>query len=67
MLVLIPNNAETVSYTAIMGLFVNISLCYGVRDFQSLPGPTGLAFSQVSGLHHAFLIYNGNAGIDLMG
>ncbi|TDL24584.1 hypothetical protein BD410DRAFT_801917 [Rickenella mellea] len=29
------------------GFFVNIALCYGIRDFASLPGPTGLAFSQI--------------------
>lgn len=33
--------------TAILGFFVNVSLCYGIRDLTVLPGPTGLAVSQV--------------------
>lgn len=33
--------------TAILGFFVNVSLCYGIRDLTALPGATGLAVSQV--------------------
>jgi len=33
--------------TAIFGFFVNVSLCYGIRDLSALPGPTGLVFSQI--------------------
>ncbi|KZT40899.1 amino acid transporter [Sistotremastrum suecicum HHB10207 ss-3] len=33
--------------TAVLGFFVNISLCYGIRDLSALPGPTGLVFSQI--------------------
>lgn len=33
--------------TAILGFFVNVSLCYGIRDLSALPGPTGLVFAQV--------------------
>ncbi|KAF8523466.1 amino acid/polyamine transporter I [Hysterangium stoloniferum] len=37
----------SVTITAVVGFFVNVSLCYGVRDLNSLPGPTGLVFSQI--------------------
>jgi len=37
----------SVAITAVVGFFVNVSLCYGVRDLNSLPGPTGLVFSQI--------------------
>ncbi|KAI5120886.1 hypothetical protein M0805_002986 [Coniferiporia weirii] len=38
---------SAVVVTAILGFFVNVVICYGIRDFNSLPGPTGLVFSQV--------------------
>lgn len=34
--------------TAILGFFVNVAMCYGIRDYDALPGPTGLAFAQVT-------------------
>ncbi|KAF8522492.1 amino acid/polyamine transporter I [Hysterangium stoloniferum] len=37
----------SVAITAVVGFFVNVSLCYGIRDLNSLPGPTGLVFSQI--------------------
>jgi len=33
--------------TAILGFFVNVSLCYGIRDITALPGPSGLVFAQI--------------------
>ncbi|EPQ52255.1 APC amino acid permease [Gloeophyllum trabeum ATCC 11539] len=33
--------------TSIFGFFVNVSLCYGVRDLSTLPGPTQLVFAQI--------------------
>ncbi|KZS91098.1 amino acid permease [Sistotremastrum niveocremeum HHB9708] len=36
-----------VTITAVMGFFLNISLCYGIRDLSALPGPTGLVFAQI--------------------
>ncbi|KDQ58795.1 hypothetical protein JAAARDRAFT_193315 [Jaapia argillacea MUCL 33604] len=38
---------SAVVLTGIFGFFVNVSLCYGIRDMSALPGPTGLAFSQI--------------------
>ena len=40
-----------VSITAVLGFFVNVAMCYGIRDYDALPGPTGLAFAQVSNCH----------------
>ena len=34
--------------TAVLGFFTNLSLCYGIRDYSALPGPTGLVVSQVT-------------------
>lgn len=34
--------------TAFLGFFINVALCYGIRDLSTLPGPTGLVFAQVS-------------------
>ncbi|KAI5120887.1 hypothetical protein M0805_002987 [Coniferiporia weirii] len=36
-----------VAITGILGFFIVISLCYGIRDISALPGPTGLVFSQI--------------------
>ncbi|KAF8512146.1 amino acid/polyamine transporter I [Hysterangium stoloniferum] len=33
--------------TSFLGFFVNVALCYGIRDFSALPGPTGLVFAQI--------------------
>jgi hypothetical protein len=33
--------------TAFLGFFVNVALCYGIKDFSALPGPTGLVFAQI--------------------
>ncbi|KZS91121.1 amino acid permease [Sistotremastrum niveocremeum HHB9708] len=38
---------SAVFLTAILGFFVNVSLCYGIRDLSTMPGPTGLAFAQI--------------------
>jgi len=38
---------SSVILTGIFGFFVNVSLCYGIRDLGALPGPTGLVFSQI--------------------
>ncbi|KAH8116138.1 amino acid/polyamine transporter I [Phellopilus nigrolimitatus] len=38
---------SAVSITSILGFFVNVVVCYGIRDFGALPGPTGLVFSQI--------------------
>ncbi|KIJ23281.1 hypothetical protein M422DRAFT_74895 [Sphaerobolus stellatus SS14] len=35
------------SATAVFGFFINVALCYGVRDLSALPGPTGLVFAQI--------------------
>jgi hypothetical protein len=32
---------------AFLGFFVNVALCYGIKDFSALPGPTGLVFAQI--------------------
>jgi len=34
-------------FTTFLGFFVNVALCYGIRDFAALPGPTGLVFAQI--------------------
>ncbi|KAL5514455.1 hypothetical protein ACEPAG_2543 [Sanghuangporus baumii] len=36
-----------VCVTSVLGFFTIVSICYGIRDFSALPGPTGLAFSQI--------------------
>ncbi|KAL5498787.1 TPO5_1 [Sanghuangporus vaninii] len=33
--------------TAVLGFFLIISACYGIRDISALPGPTGLALAQI--------------------
>lgn len=33
--------------TAILGFFVNVALCYGIKDISALPGPTGLVVPQI--------------------
>lgn len=33
--------------TAILGFFVNVALCYGIKDIGALPGPTGLVVPQI--------------------
>ncbi|GJJ09906.1 hypothetical protein Clacol_004130 [Clathrus columnatus] len=33
--------------TAILGFFVNVALCYGIKDITNLPGPTGLVVPQI--------------------
>ena len=38
---------HTVAATAVLGFFLVISLCYGIRDLSALPGPSGLVFAQV--------------------
>ena len=38
---------HTVAATAVLGFFLIISLCYGIRDLSALPGPSGLVFAQV--------------------
>ncbi|THH08402.1 hypothetical protein EW145_g2730 [Phellinidium pouzarii] len=38
---------SAVGITSVLGFFTNISICYGIRDMNALPGPTGLVFSQV--------------------
>ncbi|TFK49035.1 APC amino acid permease [Heliocybe sulcata] len=38
---------SAVFLTGLFGFFVNVSLCYGIRDFSALPGPTSLAFAQI--------------------
>jgi hypothetical protein len=41
-----------VTLTAILGFFLNVALCYGIRDIASLPGPSGLVFAQVRGFKY---------------
>ncbi|PAV19134.1 APC amino acid permease [Pyrrhoderma noxium] len=36
-----------VCYAAFFGFFLVVSLCYGIRDPSTLPGPTGLVVAQV--------------------
>lgn len=33
--------------TAILGFFVNVALCYGIKNISALPGPTGLVVPQI--------------------
>jgi len=33
--------------TGFIGFWVIVALCYGIKDFQALPGPTSMVFSQI--------------------
>ena len=44
-----PLTLLLVTFTAVLGFFLTISLCYGISDLGTLPGPTGLVFAQVTG------------------
>jgi len=33
--------------TGFVGFWMIVALCYGIKDFQALPGPTGMVFSQI--------------------
>ena len=52
---------DTVVVTAVLGFFLIISLCYGIREIDALPGPTGLVTAQVGNyifLHSSHLTEN---------
>lgn len=49
---------NAVILTGIFGFFVNVSLCYGIRDLSALPGPTGLVFAQVGQSGTVVILYD---------